>query len=139
METDMIWQEDMKIGWLASICTFTDKAGTPTGAQFSWSVGQNGYGELVINHDYTTGDTTIIRADPKILVSADFLRQVRDAQALENIVYPRGIYAVCAEHLPGEWVNQDALLHIDGVNRHVVYRITHYDDEHNAWVAIWPD
>jgi hypothetical protein len=122
-----------------------------------------GFGTVVMTRHYaqdgrTVDHLTIDRADPHILVSDDLLTEVahniadtdqpvgepyyaesyRFGMRLECGPRPRLCGAGCTypSH-PFCWT--DWLLHIDAKDQHLVYRLTAYDREQEAWRASWPD
>ncbi|MBC6460685.1 hypothetical protein [Actinomadura sp. HBU206391] len=87
------------------------------------------FGECVFTRDVGPPERfTIDRADPRILVSAGVLEEIRNAQPGEFLTFdgrPRA-------ELDGD------LLKIYGDNRTVIYRIGEKHDRLN-YVAEWPD
>jgi hypothetical protein len=77
------------------------------------------------------GTVRIDQADPRILVSAKLL----DAIISNPVAEQRADLAGC---MPGHGY-VGAVLHIHGVNRHVVYRVTEYVPRINGYIAEWPD
>lgn len=122
-----------------------------------------GFGTVVMTRHYaqdgwTVEHVTVDHADPHILVSDDLLNEVaqdfadanqspgepyyaesyRSSLRLECSPHPRFCGDSCTypSH-PFCWT--DWLLHIDAKDRHLVYRLTGYDRDWQAWRAAWPD
>ena len=87
------------------------------------------------------------RADPHIEVSVELLNEIFNAPDYRPYASrPAWIDfdRTCAHHdwcCPGApgLCYKDGLLHFDGINQHVVYRIGDYNWERNTWLAAWPD
>ncbi|MFV8317151.1 hypothetical protein [Mycobacterium sp. 23] len=106
-----------------------------------------GHGTAVMTRHYaddgrTVDYITVDHADPHIRISDEFLVEL--FQTGTHPYRPDIRLEVQYEHkftecrLDGRCFNS-ALLHIDGRNRHVVYRIGAYVPEDNTWRASWPD
>ena len=83
----------------------------------------------------------VVRAEPRTRFSNNLLSAI----AREDSIYPavrlEG-WVIGGNHYhygSGGWCFCGALLHIDGDNQHVVYRIGEYDVANIAWDAAWPD
>lgn len=87
-------------------------------------------GDCVV-HANEDGTLTIIRADPRVLVSVEILDEIRDG---------KGHPATHLDYLPADHEPMTgAVLTIDGVNRRVIYRIAEQVPDLNAYYAEWPD
>ena len=77
-------------------------------------------GDCVVTKLYPSGRLRIDHADPRILISAEVLENIR--------------------RNPDPSVSYDSdLLRIEGVNRTVIYRIREKVPSHFAYCAEWPD
>lgn len=130
------------------------------------SLTSQGFGTVVVTRHYaedgrTVDHITVDHADPHILVSDDLLFEVSqnlpdDKQVPGEPYYAESYrYGIRLEPSPqprfcGNGVGKceypshpfcwtDNLLHIDAKDRHLVYRLTAYNLEHEAWHASWPD
>jgi hypothetical protein len=90
----------------------------------------------------------IDHADPQIEITAELLDEIFHAE--DHRPYASrpawvDFQAMTCEHhnwcCPGAagLCYKDGLLHFDGINQHVVYRIGDYVWERNTWLAAWPD
>jgi hypothetical protein len=87
------------------------------------------FGECIVTRDIGPPERfTIDRADPRVLVSAALLDEIKNARPGEFFAFDGRPHA----ELDGD------LLKIYGDNRTVIYRI---GDKHDRWnyVAEWPD
>ncbi len=82
------------------------------------------------------GGIRVDRADPRILISPEVL----DAIA-EGGPWPASLRLDTAGCMPPPYrgTHVGAVLHIDGVNQQVVYRITEYVPRIRAYIGEWPD
>ena len=81
------------------------------------------------------GGIRIDTADPRIIISGELLDAI--AGVPDSPLPISNAWLV--EPIPhlGSYVG--AVLHIDGVNRHVIYRITHYLPRIGGYIGEWPD
>lgn len=80
------------------------------------------------------GGIHVDRADPRILISAEWFEKCRPSPAVE-VTVDLGHDAIYECFPPVE----GALLKIHGINRTVVYRITEYVPRIRGYIAEWPD
>jgi hypothetical protein len=82
------------------------------------------------------GSIRVDHADPRILIAAPLLYEIADGCSPWASVTmeppPR-------ERWGGHGALEGALLHIHGVNRQVIYRITEYAPRVHGYIAEWPD
>lgn len=82
----------------------------------------------------------VVHADPRILIADEILSVVSQGNALDVRLSPPPNRSPCegeaCPHVPcwTQW-----LLHINGRNRTVIYRIGRWVPELQAWEAAWPD
>jgi hypothetical protein len=92
------------------------------------------------------GTIRVDQADPRILISAELLHAI----ALDSIIADgteafalnaRLDTAGCVPPQQRGWLGPyaGAVLHVHGVNRTVIYRITGYLPRIRAYIAEWPD
>jgi hypothetical protein len=100
------------------------------------------YGECIIT-SLPGGNIRITRADPRILIAGELL----DAIARFGDISLAGDWLALNARLntagcmPPPWraTYVGAVVHINGVNQQVVYRITEYLPRINSYVGEWPD
>jgi len=76
------------------------------------------------------GSIRIDHADPRILISAELLHMIADGDGRDAWLDLRA---------SGMFYLVGAVLHINAVNQHVVYRITGYVPRIRGYLAEWPD
>ena len=91
-----------------------------------------GFGEceLLVRQSQRTFDDelVVVRADPRILVTAEFLDQIRrTTENFDELGWPS--FATL----------RDDILTLNGVNQKVIYRIGEHLMEPDCYVAEWPD
>ncbi|MFN2636878.1 MAG: hypothetical protein ABR585_07630 [Gemmatimonadaceae bacterium] len=79
-----------------------------------------GFGTCTLTRRWDDGTLTVDQADPRVLVTTEFLNEVRQAASPDVT-------------LAGD------VLTIHGVNQKVIYRIGEYLMQPDAYVAEWPD
>jgi len=89
------------------------------------------------------GTIRIDRADPRILISGELLQAVARHGAIADGTEAFALNARLDTTgcMPPPWraTYTGAVLHINGVNQQVVYRITGYLPRVHAYVGEWPD
>lgn len=97
-------------------------------------------------------DLRIGRADPQIEICGELLDEIFNTEDYQSDdppwMAPKAWIdfktKTCADHnwecppAPGICY-KDGLLHLEGINRHVVYLIGDWIPERNTWLATWPD
>jgi hypothetical protein len=92
------------------------------------------------------GSIRIDQADPRILISGEVLDAI--IRRPSSVLLPGYALALrsrtrldTAGCMPPPWraTYVGAVLHIDGVNRQVVYRVTDYVARINGYIGEWPD
>lgn len=92
----------------------------PFGYPDAWTPGS--VGECVLTR-IDDGPIWVDRADPRILITVDLLRDIQAAQIRDDT-----------------WASLvDGVLTINGANRKVIYRLVGYDARSNCHYAEWPD
>lgn len=91
-----------------------------------------GYGEceLLVRQSPTTFDDelVVVRADPRILVTAEFLDEIRRVtETFDELGWPSLATL------------KDDVLILNGVNQKVIYRIGEHLAQPDCYVAEWPD
>jgi hypothetical protein len=92
-------------------------------------------GTLVLRR-HTDGDDvwlTVETADPEIHVNDAILE---DIERCRDTGYIPGCRLI---RTAGETGYRGALLHLDARDRHVVYRVSEFDEATGYWIARWPD
>jgi hypothetical protein len=85
--------------------------------------------ELLIRQRLPFDDElVIVRADPRILVTYEFLDEVRRATDTFDDLGSPSLATL-----------KDDVLTLNGVNRKVIYRIGAFLPQKGCWVAEWPD
>jgi hypothetical protein len=80
-----------------------------------------GFGECIFTRHWTDGSLTVDRADPRVLIDAEVLDDIRDGRCGPEL------------SLRGD------VLTIDATNRRVIYRIGEHLMLPDRYVAEWPD
>jgi hypothetical protein len=89
------------------------------------------------------GGLRVDHADPRILISGEVLdaisRSGLDALTVDSLALNARLDTAGCMPPPWRATYCGAVLHINGVNQQVVYRITGYLPRINAYVGEWPD
>lgn len=102
-------------------------------------------GILVLTRHWEGDDDwlTVKRADPHVDFTDELLRDFANGGDNDGMypnvrLEPNYAHNMAECRIDGQCFN-GWLLHIDGRDRHVVYRIGEYVPRRNAWRATWPD
>lgn len=84
------------------------------------------------------GTFIVDQADPKVLISGEFLSVIDQGDCRPGIVLDRR-HGTCRCEGGGEHHFSGALLKIHAANRNVLYRITEYVPAVNGYIGEWPE
>ena len=89
------------------------------------------------------GNIRIAQADPRILISGEVLDAIArfgdSGQPVDCLTLNARLDTAGCMPPPWRATYVGAVLHIEGVNRQVVYRITEYVPRIHGYIAEWPD
>jgi hypothetical protein len=119
----------------------------------SHTVTTMGYLEVTGHYEAGGWILRLTKADPKVLVEHEIISNIAAGVTadwhgvsvrLEGSPAHCWLHCDCTGLKPCRCDSPDdcyhgMLLHVDALDRHIVYRITDYDMERHAWVAQWPD
>ena len=103
---------------------------------------------VIVLRQHINGETyriEVVRADPQVIVTDEILNDIRDGVSIYPDVRVEGFEEygphICRQSTcsPDRTCFTGIRLHLDAINRHVIYLIGDYIPAANGWIARWPD